>query len=237
MEMYGEEWAARFDEMAQAGIPGREGLFRIADACLSDLPSDARILVVGCGTGAEVLHLAGRHPGWRFEAVEPAAAMMAACRRRVEAAGLSGRVALHERPLAGLRVGPCHGATAVLVSQHLPDDGAAGEFFADIAANLAAGGVLYSADISAPAAGSERAVLLDLWRRQAVSAGIPGDALDGMLGRFGRDIAVRPAERVASLVTGAGFAVPVRVFQSLIYSAWVCQRHAEPGAAPDRRGT
>ena len=77
MEMYSEEWALRFEEYANASIAGREGLFRLADAAFAGLPKDARILVVGCGTGSEIMALASRHEGWQFEAIEPAQAMLA----------------------------------------------------------------------------------------------------------------------------------------------------------------
>ncbi|HVP27920.1 MAG TPA: class I SAM-dependent methyltransferase [Myxococcota bacterium] len=110
---------------ADAAIAGCEGLLRVTEACLADLAPDARILVVGCGTGTELLHLASHHPGWRFEAVEPAAPMLAVARKRIGEAGLCSHVTFHERPLAGLRVAPCDGATALLVSQHLVDARAA----------------------------------------------------------------------------------------------------------------
>lgn len=220
MEMYGEEWAARFEELADAGIPGRAGLFRIADACLADLPEDARLLIVGCGTGTELLQLAVRHPSWRFEAVEPAKAMLRICSQRLESASLLERARLHQRPLAGLRIAPCHAATAILVSQHVVDDVLAADFFRDIAANLTVDGRLFSADISAPAEESARDRLLRVWRDQATTAGIPAQGIDEMRSKFGRDLHLRSPAAIESLLEGAGFSAPLPVFQSLIYRAW-----------------
>lgn len=221
MEMYGEEWAARFEEYANASIAGREGLFRLAEASLAELPDDARILVVGCGTGSEVLALASRHAGWRFEAVEPAQGMVAVCRQRLNSAALSHRVTVHERSVEGLRIEPCHAATAILVSQHIIDDAGASRFFSEIAMNLIDGAVLFSADITLPDETSRTDAMLRTWRRQAVTAGLPEDAPATLIARFGKELAPRTPVGVETLLSSAGFRAPLQVFQSTIYRAWV----------------
>lgn len=226
MELYGEEWAARYEEYANASIAGREGLFRLADACLADLPEVARILVIGCGTGSEILALASRHPGWRFEAVDPAEQMLAVCRRRLDAADLGNRVVLHHQPVEGLQVEPCDAATAILVSQHVVDDAGASQFFSAIAANLVDSAPLFSADLSLPDEVEARDALLRTWRQQAVTAGLPEEAPASLVSRFGQDLLPRPPARIEELLSSAGFRFPQQVFQSTIYRAWISQRTA-----------
>ena len=221
MEMYGEEWAARFEDYANASIAGRDGLFRLAEASLAHLPEDARILVAGCGTGSEVLALASRHPGWRFEAVEPAQGMLAVCRQRLNKAALSHRVTLHQRSVEGLRLRPCDGATAILVSQHIVDDQGASRFFSEIAANLVDGAVLFSADITLPDETSSMDAMLRTWRQQAVTSGLPADAPASLIARFGKDLVARTHAGVEELLASAGFRSPLQVFQSTIYRAWI----------------
>jgi len=53
MEMYDAAWAENFEKLAEAGIPGREGLFRLCATSLASLPEQAEVLVVGCGVGSE----------------------------------------------------------------------------------------------------------------------------------------------------------------------------------------
>jgi len=70
--------------MAKAGLPGYEAIHRIAAAVFSSrLPDCAKILVVGAGTGTELLNFGSKNPSWHFVAVEPAPSMMAVCQNRV----------------------------------------------------------------------------------------------------------------------------------------------------------
>lgn len=224
MQMYDEEWAKRFDELADAAIPGRVGLFRIAAACFAELPAEARVLVVGCGTGTEILHLASRNSGWQFEAVDPAEPMVAICRKRLAAQELSDRVRVHLGTLADLRIEACHAATAILVSQHLVEDAMAIEFFCSIAANLVPGGLLYSADISLPPDEASRETVLRVWETQGLAEGVPSEGLASLRERFGREIAPRSPDRIRELLHGAGFESALELFQSLLYRAWISQK-------------
>src|SRR4249920_3703291 len=84
------ERAASYDDDVRAAIPGYEWLHETAAALLHNaLPEQARLLLVGVGTGEEILRLAPDHPGWRITAVDSAAAMIDVARRKVEAADLS----------------------------------------------------------------------------------------------------------------------------------------------------
>ena len=224
MEMYGEEWAARYEEYANASIAGREGLFRLAAAGLAGLPANARVLVVGCGTGSEILALASRHPEWRFEAVEPANQMLEVCRRRMHENDLGHRVTFHRQGVQGLTIEPCDGATAILVSQHLIDDAAAEAFFAEIASRVVNRGALFSADISLPNQADTDQTLLRIWQEQAVGSGLPYEAPASLVSRFGHDLVARSPARIEQLLISAGFTFPQQVFQSTIYRAWVSGR-------------
>ena len=219
--MYSEEWAAVYEEYANASIAGRDGMFRLAEASLANLPNDARILVVGCGTGSEIITLASRHAGSQFEAVEPAPGMVAACRQRLDRADIAHRVTLHQRGVEGLRIERCHAATAILVSQHIVADTGASRFFSEIAANLNHGAVLFSADITLPEESSSADEMLWTWQQQAVTAGLPSDAPASLIARFGTDLVPRTQSCVENLLSSAGFQSPMQVFQSTIYRAWI----------------
>ena len=46
------------------------------------------ILIVGAGTGAEILELGKTNPGWRFVGVDPAKAMLDLAKEKIETVGL-----------------------------------------------------------------------------------------------------------------------------------------------------
>jgi len=58
------------------------------------LPAEARVLDLGCGPGDIAVRLAKRYPGWRVDAVDGSAAMLAHARTAVDDAGLADRVRL-----------------------------------------------------------------------------------------------------------------------------------------------
>lgn len=224
MEMYDEEWALKYEEYANASIAGRDGLFRLAAAALAHLPVNARILVVGCGTGSELLTLSSRNPGWFFEAIEPSEKMVDICRQRSMAAGFDDRVAFHCQSVAGLELEPCHAATAILVSQHLINDLDAEQFFLEIASNVIVGGPVFSADISLPVSDNDRRNLLHIWREQAVTSGLPEETPNELIDRLGKDVVARTPTQIEELLSHAGLENPQQVFQSTIYRAWVTKR-------------
>lgn len=222
--IYDAAWAASYERRAEAAIPGREGLYRLCVASLHGIPDDARILVVGCGTGTELLALAGAFPRAHLTGLEPAAAMLAHCERRVAECGFAERVALRAADLAGFDgAGPFDAATSILVSQHIADDAGAAAFFATIASLLRPGGRLYTADLHV-ALGQDRERMLALWRVQSLLAGIEPELVHGMLEKFRTDIRPRDESTIAGFLERAGFGEIAKPFSSLLYGAWTARR-------------
>ena len=219
MEAYGEQWAADYDRMAEAAIPGRAGLYRLCVAAFAGLPAATRILVFGSGAGPVVVALAAALPEATFVALEPADAMRAVCAQRVAGAGLAARIALHGTPLHGFDRGErFDAASAVLVSHHLVEDVAAASFFAQLRAALHDGGRLFTADMHI-ARGQDRDAMIALWRAQAAAAGIAPEMLDGMRARFGRDVCVRDEAGILALLAGAGFGGEIEPYWAVLYGA------------------
>lgn len=224
MAMYDEAWAESFEKLAEAAIPGREGLFRLCAACLAPLPEQANVLVVGCGVGAELLYLARRFPSWHFEAIDPAEPMLTGCRQRLAAAGLTDRVTLQCCTLAEFKSTTLFNAvTAILVSQHLVADTAAEKFFHQLAALLTPGGYLYSADLHV-AKGQDRELMIETWQQQAAFSGIAREQSSTLLARFGQDLVARDEAVIEEFIQKAGFEHMVKPFSSLLYGSWTARK-------------
>lgn len=221
--VYDDDWADSYARRADAAIPGRDGLYRCLAACFGDLPSSSRILVVGCGTGEELLVLARALPEANFVAVDPAEPMLAVCRRRLSQAGVDGRVQLLEGYACDV---PSHSqfaaATSILVAQHIQAMPEALDFFRTIADSLEPGGRLYTADLHI-GLGQDRARMIDLWRRQALLAGIEAELVEDMTQHLETDLRPRSEEQILSLLAEAGFTDVLKPFSSLLYGAWTAR--------------
>lgn len=217
--------AARYDERFAALAPIRDALHFLTAMALRDLPEDARVLCAGAGTGAELLALAARYPGWRFVAVDPSAPMLAVCRRRTEAAGISHRCEFHEGYVSDLPAAPrFHAATSLLVSQFITDTSARIAYFRDLATRLLPGGRLVTADLSTGTTPDQHDRRVAIWRAMLEFSGVEPRQIEDMLQAWQRDVAISTASDIEALLLAAGFTNPVLISQTLLIHAWLVRR-------------
>lgn len=224
-DVYSAEWAAQYSQRAEMAIPGRQGLYRLCCVCLSQVPVDGKILVVGCGTGEELIALANRLPNVGFVGIDPAKPMLEFCAAQIKQHGLAARVTLMQGLLDDLPPQPSFdAATSVLVSQHVLEDSEAVRFFKAIARLLKPGGRIFTADMHI-GAGQDRAKMLELWRQNALASGLEANLVDGMLERIGHDPRVRDEALILSFLRDAQFTNIIKPFSSLLYGAWTAVKH------------
>ena len=176
--MFNEAHAARYDaQFARANV-FREAIHLVTDFAFAGLPENARILVVGAGTGAEIIALAARHPGWHFTAVDPAAAMLDVFREKAAAAGILERCTVHVGYIESLPDTPVHDAsTSLLVSHFLQTEGSRGAFFAEIAHRLKPGGLLVNADLAADLTDPASGPVFAAWDQMMTESGATPEGL------------------------------------------------------------
>lgn len=225
--LYDTAAADAYEARASAAFPGREGFFRVVAASLADLAPGARILVVGCGTGSELLAIGNALPTATFLAVDPVDAMLEHCRRRLEATGLAERVELRccAFPHASVE-GGFDAATALFVNQHLASEAEVLAFFSGLERRLRPGGRLLAADMFLPD-GRDRAAAQRLWVRQAQASGLDEAFVTGALEAFGKAVRLRRARDLRRLQRQAGFTQPQLLFASLLYALWYSE-HPRP---------
>jgi len=222
---FGAEQAAAYDARFAKLEPMRDAMHLLTGGILASLPSDARILCVGAGTGAELLALAAKFPGWHFTAVEPSGPMLDLCRKKAADAGVIERCEFHEGFLESLPMGePFHAATSFLVSQFVLDVDQRRDFFRQIAERLVPGGYLVSSDLSADLTTEEYRQLFEVWANLFEYAGFMPAQIEGIRGAYGRDVVVSPPEHIASLIASAGFDTPVAFYQSVLIRGWFARR-------------
>jgi tRNA (cmo5U34)-methyltransferase len=220
-----DQQAAGYDAQWAKTHPIRDCLHLLLDSAFATLPPDARVLCVGLGTGAELMHLARQHPGWRFTAVEPSGAMLALCRQAAEREGISARCHFHEGYLESLPdTASFDAATCFLVSQFILDPAARSGFFQGIARRLAPGAMLASSDLAADVQSPAYEVLLRAWMSLMAAADVPADALERMRAAYARDVGILPPEQIASIIAAGGFQPPVPFFQAGLIHGWLSMR-------------
>jgi tRNA (cmo5U34)-methyltransferase len=111
-----------YAENARRLVPGLADLHRMTLILLAEnADSNARVLVVGAGGGMELKHFAENQPGWRFDGVDPARAMLTLAETTLGA--LMARVTLHEGYVETAPDGPFDAASCLLTLHFLaPDD-------------------------------------------------------------------------------------------------------------------
>ncbi len=217
--------AAAYDQKFIKLAAMRDALPLLISAVFADLPAEARILCVGAGTGHELIYLAQKFPQARFTAVEPSAPMLAICRRKAEAGGITSRCIFHEGYLDSLPAAEAFdAATSLLVSQFILDPDTRAGFFRSIAERLRPGGYLASADLASDTTSATYQSLLGVWIRLMRETGSAPEQLEKMRIAYGRDVAVLPVEQVSALIASGGFEAPVLFFQTGLIHAWYARR-------------
>lgn len=115
--------ALNYDSRIARLIPGYELLHQLTQAQLHTLfPSSARFLVVGAGTGFEVVRLAELNPNWHFVAQDISPDMLDIARKRCKDAGVLAQVSFTSEPL-GVGEQEFDAALCLLVLHFLRDNG------------------------------------------------------------------------------------------------------------------
>jgi tRNA (cmo5U34)-methyltransferase len=206
--------AGAYDRQARVALAGYEAMHELGACCLAAAlgAGGARsLLVVGVGTGQEIVTIGTLEPGWRFTAVDPSEAMIAIAGERLGAHGLLGRTELRTGHVAALpTTAPHDGATLIGVLHHLPDAVARADLLREIAQRLVPGAPLilggnYRTYDSEPLL---RAAWRERWRQQGV---VPPES----------------EAEVHRLLAEAGFGRTTRFFASLFWGGWIAFRDAD----------
>lgn len=226
-----DEQAAGYDTQWAKTAPIKDCLYFLLESLFSELPTDARILCVGVGTGAELAHLAHNNPAWQFVAVEPSGAMLDFCRQRAEKEGFASRCHFHEGYLDSLSgIESQDAATCFLVSQFILDQQARSEFFREIFDKIKPGGILASSDLASDVTSSEYEVLLRAWMSMMAASDISAEGIDRMRRAYVNDVGVLPPSRITSIIESGGFEPPVQFFQAGLIHAWLSKRASSNAA-------
>jgi tRNA (cmo5U34)-methyltransferase len=224
-KFFDRDRAQGYDQRIRKAIPGYEALHSMAATLLQlDLQQDARILIVGAGTGAEILTLSAAHPQWQLTGVDPSPEMVAIAQQQVIENGLSDRVQLHlgfthELPESELY----DAATLMLVMHFVPDNGEKLQLLQSIAQRLKPRAPLILADIYGNKTSAQFAHLMAAWKHRMLALALPPEKVGAQFQFIMSELNVVPEARIGELLQQAGFQAIGRFYTALVYGGWVAR--------------
>jgi tRNA (cmo5U34)-methyltransferase len=219
--------AERYSQGIRLSCPSYDALHLSLVALLRMLPGNARHLSAGTGTGEELVTLGARYPSWRLVGVDVSADMLRTCRRRVAAAGLSGRVELfHGRVEDYTGEQGFDAASSIFVAHFLRTSDDKLRYLRAIAERLKPGGCFVLADLYGDRRSIEFTTLLQAWLVHYVSHGISEQKLRLDLDHILRNFSFASEPELLALLEEAGFTGTARFYQNFLFGGWVARKRA-----------
>ncbi len=235
------DYGADYEALAHRVIPGYATLFPMVAALLDpELPPEARVLVIGAGTGIEMVTLGSARPDLRLHGIDPSRQMLEIARQRLDEQELTDRTILQLGYAADAPAHPLFdAATLINVLHFVPDDGSKAALLGEIGNRLKPGGIFVLFDLHGDPADANHRRSMAAWERYWALRGMRSDDTDAFRARIASGIHFAPAERLVALARAAGFGESMQFFRSLLYGGWIFRRTdstpAENGPAPTPR--
>ncbi len=219
MSAFSDLAAVDYDERIVARVPGYRLGQQLAAAILANRLGDGtHVLVVGCGTGEDLIALVRALPVTDFTAIDPSAGMLARAETKARQYGFANRVRFEQATAVDAPRETYHAALASLVLHFLRDDGAKAAFLKAVADRLCDGAPLVLIDPT------DASLFEDDYRQWMIGQGLEVEAADDVMTRVRKDWFRATPERLADLVTEAGFEAPQVFFTALGYRGVVARR-------------
>jgi tRNA (cmo5U34)-methyltransferase len=220
--------ASQYDLDIRRAIPGYESLHGMTQSLLqTSLSKSARLLIVGSGTGMELINYSKPNPEWLLTGVDPAAEMMAIAQAELADQGLQEQVDLHTGYVNNLpETELMDAATLMLVMHFLPDDGAKLQLLKDIAQRLKPGAKFILADLYGDQSASYFNQFTKAWQALYFSqlddeTRIKAEA--NFQTSISNSIYFVTEARILELLEAAGFSQINQFYNAFLFGGWIAQ--------------
>jgi tRNA (cmo5U34)-methyltransferase len=217
MPTFTGEQATHYNDRITRLVPGYELLHQLTNAQLkATLNDNAHILVVGAGTGKEILALAALNPTWQFTAQDTSSDMLAIAKQKFEEHGITKRVNVIEGELDKLST-KADAALCLLVLHFLADDGSKKQLLKNIKANLNKGANLFISDLMKPETDFEREAQITVCANLGLSDAGQAYTAQNLESEF------YPLDRMrfSELLNECKYGIPKLYFKALGFSGYV----------------
>ena len=216
------EWSNEYDDTAHKIIPAYHSIYELTQHLLRDrLNKEARILVVGAGTGKEIIDCSQNNPHWSFTGFDPAEPMLSIARKKVAAACLDNKISLALGLIDDVAEKDFDAATSILVMHFLPDDGTKLNFLKDIADKLKPGALIVIVDLEGEIGSDEYNTLNAAWKNQQLFIRGENDRVIEEFVIREKEVHFIPQKRIESLLTEVGFIEIHKFFKAYLFGGYV----------------
>ncbi len=216
---------ADYDQLIQQLQPNYDGLFVMIRALLEAQLGDkeSKLLVVGAGSGKELVTFGKANPHWSLLGVDPSQNMLEIARRKLQAEGLTERVSLHQGFTHQLpAITEYDGATCVMVNHFLPDDGSKLALLQSVAVRLKPGGCFILVDMHGDTSTADFKVLLAGMEKYQEIAGLsPEWVRSNTQNVVLKTMYFVPEPRIIELLEAAGFEKVSRFYNGFLLGGWI----------------
>jgi tRNA (cmo5U34)-methyltransferase len=215
-----------YDDMAAKGLPGYQAVHVMVSSMMQSLlPETANLLVVGAGTGMELIQLGQNNPGWQLLGVDPSDDMLAIAKDKVKKFDLSTRVKIVKGYCQDLPDTFVYdGATSILVMHFIADDGGKLEFLQNIAKRLKSSAPLVIVDIFGNQNSPEFQFMAASIQKYWGKMGMPTDIIEEGLKKVQSSIYSISEARTIELLEKAGFKEIYRFYTGLWAGGWIAKK-------------
>ncbi|TDR94354.1 class I SAM-dependent methyltransferase [Enterovirga rhinocerotis] len=210
---------ARYAEGPPKLVPGFADLQRMVLLLLAEhAPDDARVLVLGAGGGLEIKAFAEAKPGWRFDGVDPSAAMLDLASATL--GPLAARTQLHCGVIDRAPDGPFDAATCLL-TLHFVEPEERLRTLREVRRRMRPGAPFAVAHLSFPQDGADGDLWLARYAAFAVSSGVDPTKAEEARRAIAARLPILSPQQDEQLLRDAGFSDVGLFYMGFAFRGWV----------------
>ncbi|WP_071189125.1 class I SAM-dependent methyltransferase [Trichormus sp. NMC-1] len=217
-----------YDTMIQMALPGYEVMHNMALSVLrANIPERANLLIVGAGSGMELVKFSQSNSHWQMLGVDPSSNMLSIAQNKIDEHGLSERIKLFAGYTHDLNTTSLYdAATCILVMHFLPDDGSKLALLKNISQRLKSSATFILVDIFGEKETDQFERMISIiqvyWEQMGMN---PEKRIQG-LETIKKGVFPISEMRVVELLQQAGFGNILRFYTGLWVGGWVATKNS-----------